>query len=433
MNQCNRVYFVIDMKCFFASVECAERGLNPFEVNLIVADKSRGDGTVCLAISPKMKSLGVQNRCRVYEIPKNIDYIVAKPRMQKYIDYASEIYGIYLKYIDKNDIYVYSIDEAFIDVTDYLKMYGLKAKDFALKLMHEIDKTLHIPCTIGIGSNMYLAKIALDISAKHSPDRIGWLDSDKFKRTLWEHTPITDFWGISHGISTRLAKMGVYNMHGIALAKPERLYKEFGVNAELLIDHAFGIEPCTIADVKNYKRKSESISSSQILPHNYNFESSLLVLKEMVQTACYRLAKENLVTSHAHIMVGYGDNKHDGAKASTSLDVTTNLYSIIEPACEKLFHKVVDKSRPIRKVGISFANLHGEDYEQYNFFVDTQKVEKEKSLVKSVLNIKEKFGASSILKGIDLEDGATQIERNKLIGGHNATWPSKAVYAIWCT
>ncbi len=421
MKKLERVYFVIDMKCFFASVECAERGLDPFGVNLIVADESRGEGTVCLAISPKMKSLGVKNRCRVYEIPKNIDYIVAKPRMQKYIDYASEIYGIYLKYIDKNDIYVYSIDEAFIDVTDYLKMYNLKAKEFALKLMAEIDNTLHIPCTIGIGSNMYLAKIALDISAKHSPDRIGWLNGEKFKRTLWDHTPITDFWGISHGISTRLAKMGVFNMHGIALAKPERLYKEFGVNAELLIDHAYGIEPCTIADIKNYKRKSESISNSQILPKNYDFASALLVLKEMVQNACYRLAKEDLVTNHVHIMVGYGDNRYDGAKASATLDVTTNLYSIICPASERLYHKVVDASRPIRKVGISFGDLHGEDYEQYNFFVDAEEVKKEKNLVKSVLDIKEKFGVSAILKGIDLEEGATQIERNKLIGGHNAT------------
>ena len=277
-----RVYFVIDMKSFFASVECAERGLDAMTTKLVVADKERSETTICLAVSPAMKKLGVKNRCRLYEIPKDIEYEIAPPRMKKYIEYAAEIYGIYLKYIDKSDIHVYSIDECIIDATDYLKIYNLKAKEFAQKLMNEINDKLHIPSSAGIGSNMYLAKIALDITAKHSPDRIGWLTQEKFIKTLWNHKPLTDFWGISTGISTRLAKYGIYDMEGISKADEDLLYKEFGINAELIIDHSNGIEPCLMSDIKDYKGKTKSISSSQILPCNYNFKDAKLVMREMV-------------------------------------------------------------------------------------------------------------------------------------------------------
>ena len=277
-----RVYFVIDMKSFFASVECAERGLDAMTTKLVVADKERSETTICLAVSPAMKKLGVKNRCRLYEIPKDIEYEIAPPRMKKYIEYAAEIYGIYLKYIDKSDIHVYSIDECIIDATDYLKIYNLKAKEFAQKLMNEINDKLHIPSSAGIGSNMYLAKIALDITAKHSPDRIGWLTQEKFIKTLWNYKPLTDFWGISTGISTRLAKYGIYDMEGISKADEDLLYKEFGINAELIIDHSNGIEPCLMSDIKDYKGKTKSISSSQILPCNYNFKDAKLVMREMV-------------------------------------------------------------------------------------------------------------------------------------------------------
>ena len=277
-----RVYFVIDMKSFFASVECAERGLDAMTTKLVVADKERSETTICLAVSPAMKKLGVKNRCRLYEIPKDIEYEIAPPRMKKYIEYAAEIYGIYLKYIDKSEIHVYSIDECIIDATDYLKIYNLKAKEFAQKLMNEINDKLHIPSSAGIGSNMYLAKIALDITAKHSPDRIGWLTQEKFIKTLWNHKPLTDFWGISTGISTRLAKYGIYDMEGISKADEDLLYKEFGINAELIIDHSNGIEPCLMSDIKDYKGKTKSISSSQILPCNYNFKDAKLVMREMV-------------------------------------------------------------------------------------------------------------------------------------------------------
>lgn len=290
-----RTYFCIDMKSFFASVECAERGLNPFETNLIVADESRGNGTICLAITPKMKSLGVRNRCRRYEIPKNIQYITAMPRMQKYIDYAAEIYGIYLQYIDKQDIHVYSIDESFIDATDYLPMYHKTPKEFAKMLIDEIAQKLHIPATAGIGTNLYLAKIALDITAKKVPDHMGYLNEELFRETLWHHKPLTDFWGISTGTVRRLERRGITDMAGIAQYPSEMLYKDFGINAELLIDHSWGRESCLMSDIKNYKSKSKSVSSSQVLFEDYTFEKAKIVVEEMVRSGCLELMRRKVI------------------------------------------------------------------------------------------------------------------------------------------
>ena len=418
-KQERRVYFVIDMKTFFASVECAERGLNPFETNLVVADISRGQGGICLAVSPKMKEQGVKNRCRLYEIPKEIDYIIAKPRMKKYIEYAANIYGIYLKYIDKKDIHVYSIDECFIDATDYLKLYKIKAKEFAVKLMNEIWQNLKIPSSAGIGTNMYLAKIALDITAKHAPDRIGWLTEEKYKETLWHHTPITDFWQVSVGTRDRLEKLGIYDMYGVAHSDEDALYDCFGINAELLIDHAWGRETCRISDIKEYKRKSKSLSNSQILPQNYDFQGARIVLDEMIQTGCYELARQHYVTSSVHIFIGYGESERGVSKGTVRLSGTTNLYSQMIDTVLKFYDKVVDKNKMIRRVGFEFLDLADEHFERYDFFTDLSKVEKEKNLVKSVIEVQKKFGKNAILKGIDFEKDATQIERNKLIGGHN--------------
>ena len=415
-----RVYFVIDMKSFFASVECAERGLDAMTTKLVVADKERSETTICLAVSPAMKKLGVKNRCRLYEIPKDIEYEIAPPRMKKYIEYAAEIYGIYLKYIDKSDIHVYSIDECIIDATDYLKIYNLKAKEFAQKLMNEINDKLHIPSSAGIGSNMYLAKIALDITAKHSPDRIGWLTQEKFIKTLWNHKPLTDFWGISTGISTRLAKYGIYDMEGISKADEDLLYKEFGINAELIIDHSNGIEPCLMSDIKEYKGKTKSISSSQILPCNYNFKDAKLVMREMVEAGCLNLFRQGYVTRLVHLYIGYGDVKDEGTKGTTRMNVTTNLYSIICDYTDKLFDKIVDKNRPIRRIGYDFAELMSDENEQYDFFTDINKVEKDKKLVASIIDLQDKFGKNTILKGHDLEEKATQRERNNSIGGHKS-------------
>lgn len=419
MTEKSRCYLVIDMKSFFASVECAERGLNPMTTNLVVADQDRTNKTICLAITPAMKNLGVKNRCRLFEIPQNINYIIAKPRMKKYIEYAAEIYGIYLKYIDKNDIHVYSIDESFLDITDYLKIYNIKAKDFAKKLMQEIEEKLGIPSSAGLGSNLYLAKIALDITAKHSEDRIGWLTEEKFVKTLWKHQPLTDFWGISTGIVNRLKKYNIVDMEGIAKYNPDYLYKEFGINAELLIDHANGRESCLMSDIKNYKSKSKSISSSQILPCNYNCEDAKLVMREMIQAGCYNLISQGYVTRLLHLFIGYGDEKDAFAKGTKRINVTTNLYSVIGEAFEQLFDNIVNRNRPIRRIGYDFAELQGEEYEQYDLFTDLKKIEKEKRLAKSVLNLHRMFGKNSVLKGIDYQERATIRDRNKMVGGHS--------------
>ena len=288
----SRYYLCIDLKTFYASVECVERGLDPFNTNLVVADPDRGKGTICLAVSPKMKMLGVKNRCRVFEIPPNIKYIMATPRMKKYIEYSANIYGIYLKYFSKDDIHVYSIDEAFMDVTNYLKLYKVNAIELAKTIIKDIFKTYGITATAGVGTNMYLAKIALDITAKHSSTNIGYLDEEKYKKELWHHRPLSDFWQVGKGIERRLNKMRIFDMYDIAHTDPKKLYKEFGVNAEYLIDHSLGKESCTISDIKKYKSKTNSITNSQVLFEDYSFDKARLVLKEMVEIRKLEISRE---------------------------------------------------------------------------------------------------------------------------------------------
>lgn len=413
-----RVYFVIDMKSFFASVECAERGLNAMTTKLVVADESRTEKTICLAVSPAMKALGVKNRCRLFEIPKNIDYIIAPPRMKKYISYTAKIYDLYLHYMAKEDIFQYSIDECFIDVTDYLRIYKIKAKDFAKKLIDEIWEKFGIPASCGIGSNMYLAKIALDITAKKAPDRIGWLTEEKFIKELWHHKPITDFWGISKGISTRLAKFGITDMAGIANCSEDLLYNEFGINAELLIDHSKGIETALMKDVQNYKSKSKSISNSQILAEPYKYQDARIVIDEMLQEGCYRLNKEHYITPLIHIYIGYQDEEMIGDKGTKRLRNATNLPSKILPEALKLYDEIVDKNKEVRRLGYDFSALISDEYEQGDLFTDFTKQKKEKQLLNTVLDLKDKFGKNAILRGIDLHEKATQRERNEQVGGH---------------
>ena len=413
-----RCYMVIDMKSFFASVECAERGLDAMKTKLLVADTTRTKSTICLAVSPALKKLGVKNRCRLYEVPTNIKYIIAPPRMNKYIQYASNIYSIYLKYMSKEDIHVYSIDECILDVTDYLKIYKMRAIDFAKLLMKEIFDNLHIPSSAGIGTNMYLAKIALDITAKKSPDRIGYLTEEKFKNELWNHRPITDFWGISKGIATRLSKMAIYDMEGIAKYPEEYLYKEFGINAEILIDHSKGIETCLMSDIKAYKTKSKSISSSQILPCGYSFDDAKIILQEMITEGCYRLEREKYVTNLINVFVMYDDDLITVSHASKRMKETTNLNFIISPYAVKLYEEIVDKCRKVRRVGFSFSNLLPIQFEQYDLFTNIYKVEEEHRLTNCILYIKDKFGKNAVLKGIDLFENATARERNNQIGGH---------------
>ena len=272
-----RSYICIDLKSFYASVECVERELDPMTTSLVVADPERTDKTICLAVSPALKEQGVRNRCRVFEIPQGISYITAPPRMQLYIDYSANVYRIYLKYFSKEDIHVYSIDEVFIDVTDYVKMYEMTPRELGEAVMEDILRTVGIPSTCGIGTNLYLAKIALDITAKHAEDRIGELDEAMYQRTLWDHRPLTDFWRVGPGIAKELERRGIYTMRGIAMAQEESLYHLFGVDAELLIDHAWGRETVTIADIKAYKAENNCLSSGQVLPCSYSYEKAALI------------------------------------------------------------------------------------------------------------------------------------------------------------
>ncbi len=415
----DKTYFCIDMKSFFASVECAERGLNPFETRLVVVDETRGKGAICLAVTPKLKEDGVPNRCRLFQIPEGLEYICAKPRMRKYIEYASEIYAIYLKYVDKNDIHVYSIDECFLDVTDYVKLYKTTKFEFAKKLMNEIWSSLGVPSTVGIGTNLFLSKIALDITAKKTTERIGFLDEELFKKTLWHHKPITDFWQISFGTAKRLAKMGISDLYEITRYPERLLYKEFGINAELLIDHANGIETCTIKDIKNYKSKSKSISSSQILFEDYTFDKARIVLGEMVRDGAYELIRQKLVTSSVNFFIGYSDNQIPPTKVHVKLLQNTNLSSIMYLPIIKAFDENVIKGELIRRLGIDFNDLLDEKYEKYDLFTKTSEVSKLKRVENEVVLLKERFGKNSMLRGADLQAGATAKIRNGLIGGHN--------------
>lgn len=414
-----RTYFCIDMKCFFASVECAERGLNPFETNLVVADEERGTNALCLAISPKMKSLGCKNRCRMSEIPKHIRYIVAKPRMKKYIEYAADIYDIYLDYIDPNDIHVYSIDEAFLDVTAYLKMYNMDKVEFAKFLINQIARRKHIPAAAGIGTNLYLAKVALDITAKKTKDHIGVLDEKTYKETLWHHRPITDFWQVANGTASRLARYGVVDMAGVAALPEETLYKAFGVNAELLIDHANGRESCLIEDIKAYKPKSKSISSSQILFEDYDYDKAKIVLYEMALASCQDMMRRRVIANSVGIYVGYSKDVIPADGGHMRMNYATSLYSKVKEYVDILYDKHVERSVPIRRLAISFGGIADEGCEGYDLFTDFEAVEREKKLESTVLGIKDRFGKNACFRGLDLSEGATAIARNRMIGGHN--------------
>ena len=415
-----KYYLCIDLKTFYASVECVERGLDPFNTNLVVADPNRGKGTICLAISPKMKMLGVKNRCRIFEIPPTIKYIIATPRMKKYIEYSANIYAIYLKYFAKEDIHVYSIDEAFMDVTKYLKLYKLNPIELAKKIIKDIFKKYGITATAGIGTNMYLAKIALDITAKHNPQNIGYLDEEKYKQELWHHKPLSDFWQIGRGIERRLNKMRIFDMYDIAHTEQKRLYKEFGINAEYLIDHSWGKETCTIADIKAYKPKTNSITNSQILFEDYSFIKARLVLKEMVELGSLRLIESNLVTDTISLYIGYSKNIIKATGGTRKLSNYTNIYSELLKAFLELYDKTTDKSVPIRRIGVNFANVIETENVQLSLFKNQEKVDEERKLEIAMCSIKNKMGKNAIIRGMDLEDGATTIMRNKLIGGHNS-------------
>ena len=415
------MYICIDLKSFYASVECVERGLDPMTTNLVVADMSRTEKTICLAITPAMKALGIKNRCRVFEIPKDVDYIAAVPRMQLYIDYAAEIYGIYLKYISKDDIHVYSIDEAFMDVTDYLKMYGITARELGNRIIGEIYNRLGIRATCGIGTNLYLTKIALDISAKHSKDFIGELDEEIYRKTLWTHRPLTDFWRIGKGTAKKLADYGIFTMKDIAETDEDLLYRLFGIDAELLIDHAWGREPVTMKDIKNYHSQTNCISSGQVLASEYSFDDCKLIVKEMMDLLCLELVSKKLVTSSVTLHLSYSSRLGiDPAHGTARISDETNADVVLVPAIVKLYEEIADARYTIKRVNITCNNVVEEQYHQYSLFTDDIELDRNRKVQEAVLSIKDRYGKNAILKGMNLEEHGTTRERNTQIGGHRS-------------
>ena len=507
MNQ--RTYVAIDLKSFYASVECVERGLDPMTTNLVVADESRTEKTICLAVSPSLKAYGIPGRARLFEVVQkvkevnaerrmnapgrqfsgssiddeelkkkpelSIDYIAAPPQMAHYIEWSTRIYNVYLKYVAPEDIHVYSIDEVFMDVTTYLKASELSAYDFVKKIIRDVYDTTGITAAAGIGTNLYLCKVAMDIVAKHiDPDKegvlIAELDETSYRRLLWAHKPLTDFWRVGQGYAKRLAENGLFTMGDIArcsLGKPGEFYNEdllyrlFGINAELLIDHAWGYEPCTIADVKAYKPEYNCISSGQVLHCPYTFEQAKLVVMEMTDLLVLDLVDKGLVTDQMVLTVGYDiENLSDPAisrayKGTVTVDYygrrvpkhahgTINLKKrtsstkMIMDAVAALFDRIVDPNLLVRRLNLTANKVVAENsvmevqqYEQLNLFTDyiaeekkredeKLALEREKRMQQAVLSIKKKYGKNAILKGMNLQEGATTMDRNNQIGGHKA-------------
>ena len=498
-------YIAIDLKSFYASVECMERKLDPMKTNLVVADKSRTDKTIVLAVSPSLKSFGIPGRPRLFEVVQKIkevntarrikarralagssydideinadstlavDYIVAPPRMAHYMEYSTRIYQIYLKYIAPEDIHVYSIDEVFIDATAYLKTYNLTARELAMKMILDVLATTGITATAGIGTNIYLCKVAMDIVAKHIPAdkngvRIAELDEMSYRKTLWSHRPLTDFWRVGQGYAKKLESVGIYTMGDVAKCSigeagsyynEDLLYKMFGVNAELLIDHAWGYEPCTIADIKAYKPESSSIYSGQVLHCAYTADKARLVVREMTDAMVLELVEKGLVTDQIVLTVGYDiDNLKDkNISSSYHGEVTTDRYGRDVPkhahgtgnighytsstkeilqTVSELYDRIVNPKLLVRRITIAACRLldekeaeNNKPYEQMDMFSmledkDTHEKEeraKEKKLQTAMIDIKKKFGKNAILKGMNFEDGATAKDRNGQIGGHKA-------------
>ena len=417
-------FICIDLKSFYASVECVERGLDPFKTNLVVADPTRSQSTICLAITPAMKKLGVKNRCRIHEIPAGIEYITAMPRMQLYIDYSARIYSIYLRYISKEDIHVYSIDECFMDVTNYLSLYHMTEKEMAVELMDAVMKETGITATAGIGTNLYLAKVAMDIVAKHVEDHIGILNEISYRQQLWDHRPLSDFWRIGSRTEKKLAGYGIHTMGDIAytsVTSEEWLYKMFGIDAELLIDHAWGLESCDIHDIKNYHTEEHSLSNGQVLMRNYSFEEAAVVVREMTDVLVLDLVSKGLITGSVTLWIAY-DHRYERPSSHGTVRLTslTNSSSTIMDEVNKLYQKITDRHTGIRRIEICANRVMPEGYLQYDLFTDPATVEKEKNLQQAILDVKKKYGKNAIMRGANLLDCSTYRERNNQIGGHRA-------------
>ena len=436
-------YICIDLKSFYASVECADRGLDPSEANLVVADPDRGDKTICLAVSPALKALGVPGRCRVFEIPEGIDYVKAKPRMRRYMEASAEIYRIYLKRVSPDDMHVYSIDECFIDATGYLPLYRTDARSFAKTLIDDVFERMHIVATAGVGTNLFLAKVALDVLAKHSEDGIGVLDEESFRRTMWFHRPITDIWNIGPGIARRLEKYGARDLASVAAMREETLYREFGKNAEYLIDHAWGQEPCTMEEIRSYAPSGHSLSSGQVLERDYSRDEARILLREMVYGSTLELVELGLVCEQIMLSVGYArpkgawkgiatidcghgkvpaDGRRIGLYSSGTKKLArrTNSERELMKRFNELFDETVDTSLAIRRINVGLGGLLPESCATATLFDDVAAREKEHARQEAAVAIRRKFGKNALLHGTSLQKAARAQERNTQIGGHHA-------------
>ena len=440
MDSQNRQYLCIDLKSFYASVECVERGLDPMAARLVVADPERSEKTICLAVSPAMKELGVRNRCRVFEIPKGLDYVMAAPRMALYIERSADIYAIYLKYLAPEDIHVYSIDEAFMDATDYLGLYGCTTRELGERIRADVRAATGIPASCGIGPNLYLAKIALDITAKHSPDSFGELDEEGYRQHLWNHRPLTDFWRIGEGTARRLARMGIRTMGELAMAPEEPLYREFGIDAEIRIDHAWGIEPVRMEHIKAYRSETHSLSSGQVLARDYPFDEALTVIKEMAEGVALDLVRRGKLAIGISIWVGYAltgqaraQARADGGRAAWlraiesaggthRFPTPTNSREAIYRAVAELFEAHVEHGRPIRRMTVNAVGIvdEGASGIQLDLLSDGKRLSSERRCQEAVAAVKARFGNNAVLKGIDLLPEATARARNRQIGGHRS-------------
>lgn len=425
-NKRTKSYVCIDLKSFYASVECVDRGLDPFTENLVVADPTRGSGTICLAITPAMKALGVKNRCRIFQIPNGIEYTMATPRMARYMEVSAQINALYLRYVSTEDIHVYSIDECFIDATPYLKLYRMSAKAFAEMLRNKVTEETGITATAGIGPNLFLAKVALDIEAKKAADGIGILDEESYKREIWFHRPITDIWQVGPGIAHRLAKHGIHDMAGVCAANPAWLKKEFGKNGEYLLDHAWGQEPCTIKQIKEYRPAAHSISNGQVLMRDYSFSEARTVLREMADASCLDLCSKGLSCGNVSVHVGYAQPHLTesgrwgmGSGGSTKLSERTDSSHRIVKVALELFDKHTLNSEPIRRLTVALGALQPTKYDQPSLF-SSEDDGKEADLAKASIAVRNRFGKNALLRGTSLKQGATMRERNNQIGGHRA-------------
>ena len=418
------VYMCLDLKSFYASVECADLGVDPFTTPLVVADASRGLGAITLAISPALKELGVKNRCRLFEIPSTIEYMAVKPRMRRYMEVSASIYGILLDYVAPEDIHVYSIDEYFIDVTPYSRLYKKTWRELALLFKQKVLEQTHIHATVGLGTNLFLAKVALDVLAKHAPQGIGVLNEELFKEKIWHHQPITDIWQIGKGIASRLHKYGVVDLHGITIVPENRWYKEFGVNAELLIDHAWGRETCTMKEIHAYRPAKHSLSRGQILLRNYSYEECFVPLREMVESLVLELIAEKALTKYISLGVRYADRTVKGTGGSRRLSKYTCSLEVLSQAVLELYKETTHPHQEIRQLSVGFDDLVNREavpWEENLFSSSQDSEEKAYQVERTVLNIKEKFGGNSILRASSLQEEGTMQFRNTLVGGHNAT------------